>query len=96
MQAYADKAASDDTAKVLAAQRQAIAADKLGELLANRFGKRLANAIQEMHIIEEDRPIETVWDVVTGATAYARGIPHTDDRIAIERRAGELLAAVAT
>jgi hypothetical protein len=32
-----------------------------------------------------------LWNVVNGLTAYARGITHTDDRVAFERQVGALL-----
>ena len=43
------------------------------------------------HELEEGRPIETRWDAVVAATAVARGIEHQDERVALERRAGDLL-----
>ena len=43
---------------------------------------------------EEGRPIETVWDVVTGATAYAKSIPWTAERVEFETTAGDLLDLV--
>ena len=45
------------------------------------------------HVAEEGRPIETVWDVVTGATAYAKSIPWTAERVEFETVAGDLLDA---
>lgn len=36
----------------------------------------------------------TLWNLVQGATAYARGIPHTDTRVDFERKAGRLLDLV--
>jgi hypothetical protein len=46
-------------------------------------------------MVEEGRPIETLWDVVTAATAHARSLPHTDDRLVIEREAGKILSEAA-
>lgn len=43
------------------------------------------------HELEEARPIETVWDAVTAATAVARSIPNQDARVDLEREAGKLL-----
>jgi Domain of unknown function (DUF932) len=37
----------------------------------------------------------TVWDVVNGITAYARSVPHTDERVQLETKAGKLMADVA-
>ena len=31
------------------------------------------------------------WDIVNGVTAYARSVPHTDDRVNLEKRAGKLM-----
>jgi hypothetical protein len=44
---------------------------------------------------EEGRPIETAWDAVTGATAYARSIPWTADRVEFESTAGAILEDLA-
>ena len=66
-------------------------ADKLDSFLANRFGKSLVANLKATHLEEEGRPIETVWDAVNAATAIARSNPHQDDRVALERQAGELL-----
>ncbi len=41
---------------------------------------------------EENRPIESLWDVTTAATAYARGIRYQDDRVELEREAGKIMA----
>lgn len=73
------------------AREQRIDTD-LTAFLANRFGsKSMAERIMQTHEEEEGRPIETRWDVVTGATAYARTIPNQDARVTVERKAGELL-----
>lgn len=65
--------------------------DDVDAFLANRFGARMADKIAAAHIADENRPIETVWDAVTGATAFARTITHQDARVAMEREAGKLL-----
>jgi hypothetical protein len=51
----------------------------------------MAEKIKAAHVREEQRPIETMWNAVTGATAYARSIGHQDARVEIERKAGEIL-----
>ena len=64
----------------------------VAEFLATRFGTTsLADKIIATHQLEEGRPIETTWDAVVGATAYARQLVHVDARTALERKAGELL-----
>ena len=66
-------------------------ADDLDAFLAGRFGRRMVDPIKAVHLTEEGRPIETVWDVTVAATAHARSVPHTDKRLEIERAAGDLL-----
>ena len=66
--------------------------DDIESFLADRFTTGQAKAIKLAFETDEDRPMETRWDVVTGITAYARGIPHQDRRVEIERAAGKLLA----
>jgi len=65
--------------------------DKVNEFLAQRFGKRMVDSLQATHYAEEQRPIETRWDVITAVTAQARNIQHQDARVELERQAGELL-----
>ena len=74
---------------------QASKLDRADTWLANRFGPRVAQRIQHAHVLDEGRPIETVWDAVTGATAYARSIPHQAERVELETKAGALLELVA-
>jgi len=76
------------------ARNKRIEAD-LDQFLANRFGKGAAPAIRACHEQEEGRPIETLWDVTTAATAFARSRLNTDKRLEIERAAGELLKLAA-
>lgn len=56
--------------------------------------KKLAESSVAAAVAEEGRA-KTVWDLVQGMTAHARSIPHTDDRLAVERMAGDLVASVA-
>lgn len=69
--------------------------DDLDKFLKARFTVSQANGIKAAHEREEGRPIETVWDVVTGTTAYAKTIQYQDDRVFIERQAGKVLDLVA-
>ena len=78
--------------ETIAAARQAKIRGDVADFLATRFGKGLAGQIQAIHQLEESRPIETTWDAVVGATAYARQLVHVDSRVAVERQAGELLS----
>lgn len=71
--------------------------DDLDAFLKNRFGFTGTQAAQigEAHEREESRPIETVWDAVTGITAFAKTIEWQDERVKIERQAGKVLDLVA-
>lgn len=91
---YAE-ASPKPVADTLAAARASKIKSDVETFLANRFGKGASQKIIATHQIEEFRPIETVWDAVTGATAYARQLQHVDARVKVERAAGELLYAVA-
>jgi hypothetical protein len=82
--------------------REAVAAaqakkldDDLDDFLANRFGKRMVAPLKALHEAEEARPIETLWDVSTAATAFARSLPNTDKRVEMEREAGKVLKLAA-
>ena len=82
-----------------AAKAAEIAHDKDTQLkfLTRRAGmsQRLATAALSRHLSEEGREMRTVWDAAQAITAVARDIPHQEDRVTLERKAGELLAAVA-
>lgn len=90
---YSRASSAGITSALTAAQSSKV--DKVDAFLASRFGPRVADRIKAVHVAEEDRPIETIWDAITGATAYARSIPWTAERVEFEERAGELLDLVA-
>lgn len=92
IQAYANKSTDSITLAIENAQQARLADDKVDDFLRGRFTRTQAVAIKAAHLAEEDRPIESLWDVVTGATAYARGIAYQDERIEIEREAGKVMA----
>lgn len=87
--AYAQSTESTVLDTVKAAQAKKV--DDLDEFLAKRFTRNRAAAIKIAHEADEGRPMETLWDVTTGITAYARGIQQQDDRVAIERIGGAVL-----
>lgn len=92
--AYANAKASPVEAKLIAAQNQKL--DDLDKFFASRkFTARDSALFQQAHVREEGRPIETVWDAVTGITAHAKSIPFQDERVALERAGGKLLDLVA-
>ena len=91
---YADSTTGSVVETVKEAQRKRVD-DDLEKFLAKRFGARMVESIKAIHQVEEERPIETLWDVTVAATAHARSIPNNDKRLEIERAAGELLKLAA-
>ena len=69
--------------------------DAVDQFLLKRFTRAQTQAIKVVHMNEEARPIETLWDAVTGATAYAKQIQHQDARVELERKAGDILTLAA-
>lgn len=92
IQNYAQKSSASITTAIEAARAARIDADKVDDFLRTRFTKGQAEAIKLAHFADEDRPIESLWDVTVGATAYARNIKYQDDRVEIEREAGKIMA----
>lgn len=90
---YANGSSKTIVDAVTAAQAKRL--DNVDDFLANRFGKRMVSNLKAVHMLEEDRPIETIWDVTTAATAYAKGISFQDDRVDLERKAGEIMKLAA-
>lgn len=74
---------------------QAKKVENIDTFLNARFSKSQTSAIKAAHMADEQRPIESLWDVSTGITAYARNIQHTDDRVKLEREAGKVLKLAA-
>lgn len=90
---YANASAKPILETIAAAKEKRI--DDVNEFLNKRFTSKLAAKIDVAHSREENRPIENVWDVVTGMTAHAKTIEHQDTRVQLEREAGKLLAKAA-
>ena len=91
---YANASAGPVEQTIKAAQQKRVD-DDLDKFLASRFTKSQATQIKAAHEREEGRPIETIWDVVTGTTAYAKTIEWQDERVAVERLGGKVLDLVA-
>lgn len=89
---YAEASAKPIVQAITDARQQRIEG-KAAEWLAKRYTKAEALGAMKAHEAEEGRPIETVWDAVTGLTAYAKKFQNTNDRVDVERKAGKLLAA---
>jgi hypothetical protein len=91
---YSNASAAPIEQTIKAAQEKKVA-DDLDSFLAKRFTGSQATAIKAAHEREENRPIETIWDVVTGVTAHAKTIQYQDARVAFEREGGKILDLVA-
>lgn len=65
--------------------------DDVDAFLSKRFGKRAVEELKAIHLQEEDRPIETLWDATTAITAKARNIRWQDERVTLERIGGDIL-----
>ncbi len=91
IEAFAKAPTDKPILDVIASARAKSVADRLDTFLADRFGNR-ADAIVAAHLADEGRPMETLWDVVVGATALARLIPVQSSRVSLEREAGKVLA----
>ena len=94
IEAYRESTAVGVQDALLAAQAKRIGDEaEVAEFLhkRHRFSRTQADAINLAHIAEEGRPIETLWDAVTGITAYAKRVQHQDQRVEIERAAGRVL-----
>lgn len=72
------------------------AAEFVTKYFAKDFGKDAAAKIKLAFEADEGAiPMETIFDVVTGATAWARGFRNQDERILVEKQAGKVLALAA-
>lgn len=95
-----ERYAASETHSITAAIEEAQASkignrERVDEFLGKRFTRSQVKAINLAHELEEQRPIETLWDAVTGATAYAKTVTFQDERVALERKAGEIMEVAA-
>lgn len=87
---YSNSATVTVTDAIANARRRRL--DDVDSFLKDRkFNASQVKAINLAHVEDEGRPIETLWDAVTGITAYAREIKHQDARVDLERAAGKLM-----
>lgn len=91
---YSNALAKPVEETIKAAQKKKLE-DDLDAFMSKRFTSRLGTLAKAAHEREEGRPIETLWDVVTGVTAHAKTIKNQDERVALERQAGAILDLVA-
>lgn len=91
---YANSAAAPVEQTIRLAQQKRVD-DDLDAFLSKRFTTPQITGIKAAHEAEEGRPIESLWDAVTGVTAFAKTIEHQDNRVSMERLGGKLLDLVA-
>lgn len=94
--AYADAGTAGITKTVSEAKKLKVGSNiqEVEEWLQKRgFTKTIAKAAVNKASEEEGDP-KTLWNVVQGVTAYARGIGYADTRVDLERSAGKLLELV--
>jgi hypothetical protein len=102
LKAYAERSAVADTAVITNAQKLLVCTesadykagtqDSLAAFL-NKRGKFTKAEIQGCYDFAkaEEGDCQTLWHVVQGLTAYARGFDYIDARVDLEKRAGNLL-----
>jgi hypothetical protein len=96
IEAYSSGSTNDVVKAITNAQAEKIGnAEAVTAFLAKRFSRPQVAAIQAAHMADEQRPIETLWDATTAVTAYARGISHQNERVALEREGGKILELAA-
>lgn len=70
--------------------------DSVEKWLQSRgFTKGAAKSSVESANAEQGQA-RSLWDIVNGITAYARSVPFTDDRVALEQSAGKIMADLAS
>jgi hypothetical protein len=90
IEAYANASETGIVNRLKIAQEKKI--DDVAEFLKNRrFTAAQATGVSAAFLADEQRPMESVFDVVTGITAYARQIGYQDQRVKLEREAGKIL-----
>jgi len=100
---YLQRYAEESTSRIVSAVQQARrfripkANEKDGVSLwlqSRGFPRSIAVAAVNSAVAEEGQA-RSLWDIVNGITAYARTVPHTNDRVDLETRAGALMALAA-
>jgi hypothetical protein len=93
LHAYALGSSQNVVDAVLAAKKARLdpSGDEVSDFLRKRFSTRVATAVMHAHEAAEGRPIENLWDATCAVTEYAKGIKWQDERVALERQAGDIL-----
>lgn len=91
--AYANASEEPILRAIEAAQAKKLV--NVDDFLRARFSNNMSQAIKSVHMSEENRPVETLWDAAVAITAYAKSIPHQDVRVEMEREAGKIMKLAA-
>jgi hypothetical protein len=94
LRSYSEAGTAREVAQIQAAAATEVAKDAgsaIEWLRARGFTGNVAKASVEAAEREEGRAA-SVWDLMNGVTALARGIEFQDERVALERKAGELIS----
>jgi hypothetical protein len=93
LKAYAEASVVEVEAQLERAARKKVGSsdeDALAFLRRHDFTKKEGEQILIMAKAEEGNA-QTVWEIVNGGTAFARSIPHADERVRMEKRVSSLL-----
>jgi len=93
LERYADSSTASSTKAIEDARAARL--DDVSAFLNSRWSRKMSAELMATHELEEGRPIETLWDVTTAATAVARSIVNQDARVALEREAGAIMSMAA-
>lgn len=92
IQRYAAASSASITEAIENARAARLDTDSVDGFLKKRFGANMVERLKKQHMEEEERPIENLWDVTTAVTAVARDVKWQDDRVALERKGGDVMA----
>ena len=98
LEIYAESTTTNVIGKVKAAKQLAIAStdeEAVDWLRMRGLSKKLADQSIETSLIEEQRPLRTIWDASQAVTAVARTIDVQENRVRLEQLAGGWMDKVA-
>lgn len=95
----ADVAAKVQTAKAVTFRDRDNKADEQIDFLTSRMGFNRQQAAEIIGTDPDGGPMaehnpSNLWELTNAATAWARSIPHQDDRLAAEQKVGKVMAGV--
>lgn len=90
VEAYANASAVPLLEQISEAQKSKMDEDAVTDWLRNRLTRTQTEAVKAVHLVEEGRPIGSRWDIATAVSAYARGVEYSDERVKLERVAGDI------